>query len=481
MKQQTEQRTPKPLRTILLATALVSSFPIHAESDLLKQAIYAEETEGDLQKAIELYQQEVQAHADKSDFSQEWASALLHSAKCQLKLGKKEEARVAAHQIIEKLERETPESQAARAFLAPLEPKKTRKVTIPDVDQRTQGTLLDFETGQLISSAHIPIEEQEEVNFLEKQGVDLVVEFVGEQKGLGIIGRLAQVEQHYWNELPDYAEIDKLLAKLAPQQPPIEKKGNCEFHFIHEDIDLPATYLFRSSSHATGVLQVLSIDEEKQEITIVYQLVPRILEGEALKKHVIGRWTTPGKEDGMNFDADGTWFEDEGSPDHTDDHGSYRVQGSHILLTVPNRPETRVTVRLEEAQTIFELQSGERKKEITGIRTPFPLTPKQKIQKAKIQVPAMLALVQTISKGVQKKDQHSTRRSVDTFLRELRTLSPLFKNTELEGMADPLIPQVEQLREAVTQQNWEEAQQVWEGIMTVGPMMEKMLEEQLSK
>ena len=48
-------------------------------------------------------------------------------------------------------------------------------------------------------------------------------------------------------------------------------------------------------------------------------------------------------------------------------------------------------------------------------------------------------------------------------------------------MADPLIPQVEQLREAVTQQNWEEAQQVWEGIMTVGPMMEKMLEEQLSK
>ena len=93
----------------------------------------------------------------------------------------------------------------------------------------------------------------------------------------------------------------------------------------------------------------------------------------------------------------------------------------------------------------------------------------------------MLALVQTISKGVQKKDQHSTRRSVDTFLRELRTLSPLFKNTELEGMTDPLIPQVEQLREAVIQQNWEEAQQVWEGIMTVGPMMEKMLEEQLSK
>ena len=134
MKYKTEQKIPRPLLTILLATTLGSPLSLYAESDLLKQAIYAEETEGDLPKAIKLYQQEVQAHAGKPDPSQEWASALLQLAKCQLKLGQIDNAQISAHQITRKFKKNAPESQAARAFLASLAPKKFRKVTISGLD-----------------------------------------------------------------------------------------------------------------------------------------------------------------------------------------------------------------------------------------------------------------------------------------------------------------------------------------------------------
>ena len=481
MKYKTEQKIPSPLLTILLATTLGSPLSLYAESDLLKQAIYAEETEGDLPKAIKLYKKEIQTHANKSDSSQEWASALLQLAKCQLRLGQIEKARIAAHQITKKLEKEASEFQEARTFLASLEPKKFHKVTLPIFDNdHTQGSLLDLDTGRVTNITQAPVEERNEVSFFEKQGVDLAVQFMGDQKEFGIIGLLAQVEQHYWDELPDYAEIDKILAKLRSLQPPTDKVENCEYHPINEDINFPVTYLFRSKSHATGAFQILSIDKEAQEMSIQYQLVPRILEGEALKEYIIGRWSTLDLDDGLNFEADGTYHYDEGpylDPRLQEDHGTYKIQGKSILVTVPKRPEMRLTVLLQEAKTIFELQSGDKKKELTAIRTPYILTPEQKMQKAEVQVPVILGLLRTISEDLKKKDQQTSRKSIDTFLRKLRAMQTLLKNTELDGMTNALIPQVEQLREAVTKQNWEEAQKVWEGISAAVPSMEKMLQE----
>jgi hypothetical protein len=120
MKHHTDQRTLKWLRAITFATVLGTTTSSHAESDLVKQGIYAEETEGDLNKAISFYQKEVDAHSGEEGSSEAWASALLRLAKCQLKLGNKELARSAANQIVAELKGKEALLRKARVFLASL-------------------------------------------------------------------------------------------------------------------------------------------------------------------------------------------------------------------------------------------------------------------------------------------------------------------------------------------------------------------------
>ena len=489
MKHRSNPSERKLFRIGTLAILLGLTPISQAESDLFKQAVFAEETEGDLAKAIGLYQKVVDSNADQDGKSQEWASALLQLAKCQAKLGQTEEARQAAQKIVAKFENEKELAQEAQDFLATLETPKTYQVSVHDVDSSDEATLLDFETGQVWSFGFFPAEIREDPAQLEKKGVDLVIEFIGEKKGLGVFGSLAQVDPLNWNEIPNAEKIDQLLVESAREQAPIEVEEGVKFFIISDnaeqlfggDKNAPLTYVFRNRNQTSGVLQIVSIDEEKELMELQYRLVPRTLRGQALKKHVVGRWISGERGNGMTFKSDGSFFEDEGTPDVTDDHGSYRVEGETLILQVPDRPEARATVTLDGAVTVFTLKSQGKEKVIRGTKTPFLLTTEQKMKRVQAKSPTLMGIVQTLYRVIEKNDKAATIRNIDAFLQEVRPCIELFQDTDLEGMVEPMVKQLESMRKAVQAERWDEVQQTWTAITASGPIMETLFKKELEK
>jgi len=105
----------KPLLTYLSALTVVWAFintPATAKSpsQLLQEAVYAEQTEGDLARAIELYKQVL---ADTKTYQQIAAQATHHLGLCYVKQGDEPQARVYLQEVIEGYPKQT--SLVARA------------------------------------------------------------------------------------------------------------------------------------------------------------------------------------------------------------------------------------------------------------------------------------------------------------------------------------------------------------------------------
>ncbi len=77
----------------------VSASAANSPSDLLEKGIYAEETVGDLDKAIEIYEKIISQAAANRKFV---AQAQLRLGKCLLKLGKKKEAEATLRELVDR-------------------------------------------------------------------------------------------------------------------------------------------------------------------------------------------------------------------------------------------------------------------------------------------------------------------------------------------------------------------------------------------
>ncbi|MHC5180254.1 MAG: tetratricopeptide repeat protein [Planctomycetota bacterium] len=115
---------------------------------LYQEALYQEETEGNLDKAIELYGQILEQAADVERLA---ARATYQLGMCHLKKGDKDTAAVFFRDVVQDYSKQTSVVKKAKVQLDKIAPEGVvRKITLPDADTPDANVVLDLASGELL-------------------------------------------------------------------------------------------------------------------------------------------------------------------------------------------------------------------------------------------------------------------------------------------------------------------------------------------
>jgi tetratricopeptide (TPR) repeat protein len=164
----------KGLKTVLATTVVFGAMTLSAygaevksPAELLQEGIYAEETEGNLDTAIEKYEQVLDS---KRAYLRTAAQATFRIGMCYLKKGEKDTAGKYFQEVVDKYPKQRSVVALAQAELEKLgavsggTDSVIRKVYLPDVDAK--GEFLDLASGEVMA----PVEVNGEPNYLLELG-----------------------------------------------------------------------------------------------------------------------------------------------------------------------------------------------------------------------------------------------------------------------------------------------------------------------
>lgn len=258
------ERNLKPGVVLVVALALAAGVAGWAESAsvLLEKAIYSEETVGDLDAAIQLYQKTIEeAEANRPCA----AEAYYRLGMCHVKKGQTEAAQNAFKALIERYPEEDKFVSLAREQLGEEPASPSAFLPIGQVVQRTllevedyygfKDCAIDLDTGELITLPENFYEQSESesaiVGWLKEKGIDALCQPGSNVGGLAGIEMIVIGEGQVRWDTP-IEDLRPLLEAGAPTSPAVmSAKG-----------EPPILYGFKTPRGSLGVLEILSLKQD---------------------------------------------------------------------------------------------------------------------------------------------------------------------------------------------------------------------------
>jgi len=261
---------------IATAAALGLCVSAHAESAsvMLEQGVYYEETKGDLDAAIAVYEAIVAAEEASRQYA---AEAQYRLGACYLKKGEKDKATAAFNAVVSKYPDQTEMVQAAERELGAL-PARPGWVPLGKVVERAvndndvmKDMFLDFETGDLYSSPPDADEWEQErlVKWLEGTGVDVG----GEDEFPGLFGSglaVAPLQDDMWDKAT-VESVEKTGLPYGRTMAVIDDDGLLWTQLPIYPERMPTTYGFKTREGSVGVMQVVKL--ENKQFHLRYKLL----------------------------------------------------------------------------------------------------------------------------------------------------------------------------------------------------------------
>ncbi|MHC4111671.1 MAG: tetratricopeptide repeat protein [Planctomycetota bacterium] len=240
----------------LLAVGLLSSVaPAKTASVLLQEGLYAEEIEGDLDGAIQIYKQVV---SESKKTQRAAAQATYRIGMCYLKKGEKAKAAIQFSNLVSKFPGQKAFISRAQGHLAKLKPSAgsfgpVMERVIND-DGEEKNWLIDFDTGRLFThSVEIPSEEQ----FL-RWCAENRIDAMGETRtsGPGLYGfdmTVIPIAAETWETISPKGLADDLAVAKGGTPAVMSAAGK-----------LPVTYIFKTREGGMGIVQILEMRQNKK-------------------------------------------------------------------------------------------------------------------------------------------------------------------------------------------------------------------------
>ena len=273
--------------TTLLAIVLMTcpaSIAASSASDLLERAIFTEETAGNLDAAIELYQQVV---SDTDAQRPLIAQALYRLGECYRKKGDNQRAAEAYRRILRHYGDQKQPRSLAEAQLEKVAPQaKTTRLNfgpviervVHSVDETRTDSVIDLDVDRLFTIpkhlAHRDAEEQLDA-WVQANGIDATARISaaddkvldGRLKGLNMVSVRTTNEQ-WWSATVEEAEQTiNQTEKEHRDTPDKNRSGSMKVEKV-----LPTTYFFKTREEGIGVLQILGFTHEPQGVKFRYKM-----------------------------------------------------------------------------------------------------------------------------------------------------------------------------------------------------------------
>ena len=281
---------------IATAAALGLCVSAHAESAsvMLEKGVYYEETKGDLDAAIAVYEAIVAGEEASRRYA---AEAQYRLGACYLKKGEKDKATAAFNAVVSKYPDQTEMVQAAERELEAL-PAPPGWVplgvvierVVNDADRSNVNSCLDLETGRLLTLPEGS--ELEGMAWAVREGVDFIADSVGTRVGgVGVAMVWKEVGGRDWDRdvapkdldhmgLPARAVTDDYLKKwlslVTGASGEIDAETEKRLMLLFPEMQtpkgmLPKTFAFRTKEGSVGLLQIVGGNEE--EVRLRYKLL----------------------------------------------------------------------------------------------------------------------------------------------------------------------------------------------------------------
>lgn len=247
-----------------------SSKPTKSSTQLLQEGLYAEETEGDLEKAIGLYEQVLDQHKEVERLA---ARATYQLGMCHLKKGDKDKAAEYFQQVISNYpSQKTLAGKATRQLRKlPIEKTKIKYTFGPTIEKvindKTVGDnfIFDLDAGKFISmpqditSSSSP---EKVIPWILENGVDFL-NYAGRLQLWDMVA--VEVEEKSWDS-PDTIDVDNVLVRGPSKEfLPTWKE--------EYTITNPYTYVFETREGGRGLLQVL--EKRSTYLKIRYKMLQK--------------------------------------------------------------------------------------------------------------------------------------------------------------------------------------------------------------
>ncbi len=245
---------------------------------LLEKGIYTEETVGDLDAAIKVYQQII----DDTKANRQYAArAQYRLGMCYLKKGDKAKAAAELRQLLASYPQEKDIAAQAQKELAKLSPPlrgtaafgPVIEKTLNDVDDGQGREGLDIQSGRQFD---VPKEAKgwskaQHHQWIKENGIDLFVDYARNRWAL-IVGdlKLEGIEQRWDDINPHY-----LQTATASETSKIEmmERSGYRIYVLHEKAMPPLNFAFKTAKGELGVLQIVEFMDKPRGVKIRYKLL----------------------------------------------------------------------------------------------------------------------------------------------------------------------------------------------------------------
>ncbi len=254
---------------VALALGLWSFAAAESASVLLEKGIYYEETVGDLDAAIKIYEQ---IAADAEANRRYVAQAYYRMGLCHEKRGEKERAAEMFRKVVSLYPEQKELAEKAKTHLAkfPRRPdwvplNEVIERVVNDVDESRTNAALDFETGKLLPVPEEINDDDQALIWAKKQGADFVGDSSGGNiGGAGVAMAVMEVDRDTWEADLTAEELDSTVGLATVEQAQLAEID------AHQDL-LPRTFALRTREGSVGLMQI--VGGEKERIYLRYRLL----------------------------------------------------------------------------------------------------------------------------------------------------------------------------------------------------------------
>ena len=244
---------------------------------LLERGIYTEETVGDLDAAIKVYQQIVDDAKANRPYA---AQAQYRLAMCYLKKGDKAKAAAELRQLLASYPQEKDIAAQAQKELAKLSPPLRGPAAFGPVIEKTLNDLddgrghegLDLQSGRQFD---VPKEREwskvQRLQWIKENGIDLFVENSDDRALIVFDLKLEAVHQRWDDISPEF--LQTVTASGNSKTEMIERGGNRRIYPIQDMAKPPLTFALKTANGELGILQIVEFVDKPKSVKIRYKLL----------------------------------------------------------------------------------------------------------------------------------------------------------------------------------------------------------------